>query len=82
MTFLEASLYRVSQVYEMGFDVTTESFLHVSRFLEEAKGGKLVSVFDYFDICRIVRVFIDAVSDNVFQGLPVLASLDILQPFG
>lgn len=68
-------------MFPKGFNISTKSFLDISRFLEEAKGGKLVSVFDDFDVCRIVWMFFDAISDNVFQGLPVLASLDILQPF-
>ena len=69
-------------MFPKGVNINTKSFLDISRFLEEAKSGKLVSVFDYFDICRIIWMFVDAISDNVFQGLPILASLDILQPFG
>ena len=68
-------------MFPKGFKIGTKSFLHKSRFLEEAQGGQLASVFDYFDVCRVVWMFFDAVSDDVFQGLPVLASLDILQPF-
>lgn len=80
-TFLAAFLYRVSRLCPMGVNMSTKSFLDISGFLEEAESGKLKSIFNYLDVCRVVRMLFDAVSDNVFQGLPVLASLDILQPF-